>query len=163
VSIDVKRRHGQSEKRRAKKMGNSEQKKEQIKKEFEVEKEEEHYKYIVEADVDEYYVHRLVLTRRFYPYGRQYDNYFDVVLEVINDRNAGKIVMRMYTVRYSSRDGVVRTDRGWIAVDVPTTEIWFFYRGTIERMASASDFEKFVKSIIEFVIDYVNEMNILTF
>jgi len=121
-------------------------------KEFEVVKDGKHYQYVLEANVDEYYVYYMKLLRRWYP-NTSYGNYVSDVLEVTS--HGTMIEFKAYRVRINW-DGSGRDECGWIAIDATVLQETpeFLYRDTIEQIMSAEDFEELVENIIKFIENY---------
>jgi len=129
-----------------------------IKKEFEKEEEGYKYKYILEADVDDY-VHYMTLERIWYP-NPNYGNYVSDVLEITS--HGTTVEFKAYRTRMNW-NGTGRDEHGCITIDVSVFQETpdFLYRDTVEQVMNSIDFEELVESILKFVIDYVIEMNIL--
>jgi hypothetical protein len=129
-----------------------------IRKEFDVEKESKHYKYMLEAVVDEHYVHRMRLVRRWSIFP-MYEKYVDNVLEISEMNNARQIGIKSYQVGVN-RNRSERDENGEIIIDIGVFQETpdFMYRDTIEQITSAEDFEDLIENIKNFVIDYVNFM-----
>jgi hypothetical protein len=139
-------------------------KEDRFRKEFEVVKEvegrKEHYRYVVEAEFEGRYIKAARFEIYWYPI-YPYGNYVERVLAIIEED--GNIAIDRYTVRMSW-DGTGRDDIGKIVVkDVFEESPYVVWREFYEEIDSAEDFEQKIKEVIDFVKEYAEYLDPLSY
>jgi len=134
-----------------------------LEKSFFVKKQEDektkYYEYVMEGEFDEN-DHLLNMRIQIYWYPiYPYGNYVKSVLEI--KRHGDVIQFNSYSVRMNW-DGTGRDDAGYIEVyDIFEETPFFLTKDYYEEIDSPEEFEEKVKSIYDFLKDYVDMMKIL--